>query len=56
MARASKLKYRVEIPKSTQDDPIGAIVDGFTMIHKEMGMKGVEKALETVMDVVYADD
>jgi hypothetical protein len=48
-------QYQVRIPQSTVDDPIGAIVDGLTIIHNWGGIPAVEKALESVLDVVYAD-
>jgi hypothetical protein len=45
---------RIQIPRETLADPIQAVVDGFTCIHSMLGMEGCERALETVMDVIYA--
>lgn len=56
MSKGRQIRYRVEIPKETADDPIRAIVDGFTMIHKQGGISACETALETIMDVVYAEE
>jgi hypothetical protein len=48
-----KLRYRVEIPQFVVNDPVQAVVDGLTIIHNELGLEGVERALEAVLEVVY---
>ena len=47
--------YRVEIPEVITRSPVQSIVDGFTVLHHEGGMKAVEAALEAVIEVVLKE-
>lgn len=56
MGRPPKIRYRVEIPECIVKDPIQGAVDSFTMIMERGGIEACERAVETIMDVMYDND
>lgn len=44
---------QVQIPEIIVNDPIQAVVDGFTILHHNGGIPACEKALEAIMDAMY---
>lgn len=53
MGKKKPVAYRVEIPEVIANNPVQAIVDGFTILHHRGGMKQVDAALLAVLETVY---